>query len=279
MFLSAIFPSFKIYDARLHFAGIVPICASLYQLSPIAVKAVRSARVRTSLTNSCLTRPAADSRACRAAGLRGTDNPSIAAVPFCQGFHRLQLEDRPASHQQVKVVGLAEIAEPHVDRHLTPCVRNPEGDFTVVDLRVEQPAQLRCTSKACRMTSYAQTLNASSSIRRISAATQIGMITSLEKKMKERNMAERKINARNEHCISPHVPFCHFPFFQNPRRTASFCRDHAGRAYLCVIVPTVANCCEVAPLGTGQDIVDELVLDPPPPQIHELAVRQVARNR
>ena len=118
----------------------------------------------------------------------------LPAVPFCQGFHRLQLENRPASHQQVKVVGLAEIAEPHVDRHLTPCVRNPEGDFTVVDLRVEQPAQLRCTSKACRMTSYAQTLNASSSIRRISAATQIGMIIILgeENERKEYGRKENK---------------------------------------------------------------------------------------
>ena len=63
-------------------------------------------------------------------------------VPRGQCFDRLEFEDCSAANEQVKVVGLAEILELHVEGHLALGIGNSEGDFPVVNLFMEQSAQL-----------------------------------------------------------------------------------------------------------------------------------------
>lgn len=60
---------------------------------------------------------------------------------LAQRVHGLQFEKGPAADQQVKVIRLAKILEPHVNRHLASRVRNAEGDLAVIDLLMEQTAE------------------------------------------------------------------------------------------------------------------------------------------
>ena len=62
-------------------------------------------------------------------------------VPFRQRFDRLELEYNSTTNQQVERIGLAEILEPHVHRHLAPRVGNAVRDLPLVNLLVEQPSE------------------------------------------------------------------------------------------------------------------------------------------